>query len=420
MRVAVLGGGIVGITTAYELARAGHQVTVFEQRGTVAEEGSFAITGMRGPAHALQWAFNSTPAQFGPDFWSGAGALRRGRSLGRQGWSWIWQWLRRSKLPQDGSATQALLSLNRLSAQLLDDTALHMGWEFEQTEGCTVVLRSEAAQQNLAPAIDALKSREIAHAVLDMAAVRQLEPALNPDTPFFGGIHLAAERTANCRQVALLFKRDCDALGVEFRFDQKVEPLKIGNATTLHVRDKSGVASTLPFDSVVVCAGEGSAALVAGICPQLKLAAIHGYTLSAHIREPLNAPRHTWLDWEHRVHITRQGQRVRVGGLALIGTPSPAQRLAALRTLYKVLLDWFPGACQMQQVQEWQGTRLCTTDGLPVIGASGEAHVWLNMAHGDSGWAHACGAAAGVAGLMAGQSVEGVDWKRLSLDRFTA
>lgn len=417
MRVAVLGAGIVGITTAWELAKAGHQITVFEQRGTVAEEGSFAITGMRGPAFVSQWAFNSTPARFGSDFWSGSARLRRGRAIGRSGWKWVWQWLRTHRQANDAAQREALLGLTQLSSSTFDELAQHLGWEFEQTEACTVLLRSPEASARLAPVLDAMKSREVPHSVLDEAGVRKLEPALNPDNPFFGGVHLPAERSANCRQVALLFKRECDALGVEFRFDQKVEPLKAGNATTLHVRDKSGLASTLPFDSVVVCAGEGSAALVGDICPTLQLAPIHGFTLSAQIREPLNAPRHTWLDWEHRVHITRQGQRVRVGGIALIGTASPAHRLAALRTLYKVLLDWFPGACHMQQVQEWQGTRLCTPDGLPVIGASGQAGVWLNMAHGDTGWAHACGAAAGLSGLMAGQPVEGVNWKAFSLER---
>lgn len=419
MRVAVIGAGITGISTAHELARQGHRVCVFDQRSTAAEEASFAITGMRGPAYAAVFAFNSRSAEFAHDFWSAQSGLRLGRGLHGRQWAWLWNWLRAAKKPADAEQRDALLQLARMSGHALDALAHELGMEFEQCEGFTVLLRNDAEKETAATLVEGLKSKGIACSLLDVDALRKNELALNPDTPVSGAIHIPAEKTANCRQVALLLKKECDTLGVQFFFEHKVDPLKPGNASTLHVQTGDGMHHTHVFDAVVVCAGQGSGLLVADVCPNLPEAEIHGYSISAHIREPLNAPRSTCFDLQHRVHISRLGQRVRAGGITLLGTPTPAKRRAALKTLYKVLLDWFPGASHMQQVQEWSGTRVCTPDGLPVIGAAPERGVWLNMAHGDLGWTLAQGSAAGIATMMAGQPIGSVDWGRFAPDRFS-
>jgi D-amino-acid dehydrogenase len=418
MRVAVIGAGIVGIATAHELARSGHQVSVYEQRSTAAEEASFAITGMRGAAYAAAFAFNSQSAQFGRDFWSAQSGLRLGRGLHSRQWAWLWSWLRANKKPSDAEQRAALLQLARMSGDALDDLTHELGLEYEQCEGYTVLLRNDLEHAAGTELVDELKGKGIACSLLDAEALRKHELALNPDTPVNGAIVFPAEKTANCRQVALLLKKECDAMGVQFFFDHKVDPLKPGNASTLHVQTSDGMHHTHVFDAVVVCAGQGSGLLVADVCPRLPEIEVHGYSISAHIREPLNAPRTTCFDMQHRAHISRLGQRVRVGGLALIGTPTPAKRLAALRTLYKVLLDWFPGACQMQRVQEWSGTRICTPDGLPIIGAAPEKGVWLNMAHGDLGWTLAQGSAAGINAMIAAKPLGGVEWSHFSPTRF--
>jgi D-amino-acid dehydrogenase len=355
---------------------------------------------------------------YGRDFWSPLSGMRIGRSMHSRQWAWLWNWLRAGKNPADAEQRAALLQLARVSGDALDDLAHELGLEFEQSEGYTVLLRHEMEQAAGAALVDELKGKGIACSLLDADALRKHELALNPDTSVSGAIYFPAEKTANCRQVALLLKKECDTLGVQFFFDHKIAPLKPGNAATLHVQTSDGMHHSHSFDAVVVCAGEGSGLLVADVCPGLPEVEVHGYSISAQIREPLNAPRTTCFDMQHRVHISRLGQRVRAGGVALIGTSTPAKRLAALKTLYKVLLDWFPGACHMQQVQEWSGARVCTPDGLPVIGATSERGVWLNMAHGDMGWTLAQGAAEGITSLMAGKSPGAVDWQRFSPQRF--
>ena len=152
----------------------------------------------------------------------------------------------------------------------------------------------------------------------------------------------------------------------------------------------------------------------------IPLAAVHGYSVSAHIREPLNAPRSALMDERYKVAISRLGNRVRVAGSAEIGGRFEAKRASSLQTLYKVLHDWFPGAALMSSgVQEWKGARPMLPDGPPVIGASGIPGVWLNLGHGSSGWALSCGSARALADLMAGSPAQ-VDLEGLGVERLLA
>jgi D-amino-acid dehydrogenase len=182
---------------------------------------------------------------------------------------------------------------------------------------------------------------------------------------------------------------------------------------------------TLPrnFDAVVLCAGLASASLLRPLGIRIPLAAVYGYSLSAPLREPLNAPRSALMDERYKVAISRLGNRVRVAGSAEIGGRPDKKSAAAIQTLYKVLQDWFPGAAHTSNttthVQEWKGVRPMLPDGPPILGASGLPGLWLNLGHGSSGWALSCGSARAVADLVAGQAPE-IDLDGLDLSRLKA
>jgi D-amino-acid dehydrogenase len=135
------------------------------------------------------------------------------------------------------------------------------------------------------------------------------------------------------------------------------------------------------------------------------MVAVHGYSVSATIREPLNAPRSAVMDERFKVSISRLGNRVRVAGTAEIGGSTDKKNASAIQTLYKVLHDWFPGAANLSNgVQEWKGARPMMPCGMPVLGASGIPGLWLNLGHGSSGWALSCGSARVVADLIGGKT----------------
>jgi D-amino-acid dehydrogenase len=227
---------------------------------------------------------------------------------------------------------------------------------------------------------------------------RKIELALNPDTVFHSAIHLPTDEVGNCRQFALLLKNIALSKGVNFEFNTLVEKIDPTGGMVLSI---AGQATPRRFDATVVCAGMDSVRLLRPLGLKIPLAAVHGYSVSASLREPLNAPRSAVMDERYKVVISRLGHRVRVAGTAEIGGRPAKQRNSALQTLYKVLQDWFPGAANLSNgVQVWKGARAMLPDGPPLLGASGIEGLWLNLGHGSSGWALSCGSARAVADLI--------------------
>jgi D-amino-acid dehydrogenase len=424
MRVAVIGAGIVGVTTAFELAVDGHEVTVFERRAAVAEEASFANAGVVAPGYVTPWASPGMPGKI-------AGLLLRHHAPVRVTWpltreqvAWMWRWYRACE-PAGYAANRARMQrLAVYSRHRMNEIREHFQFEYDRATGYMVLLRSEKDRRLVQPSLQVLRDAGMPFQELTPEAARAIEPALNPDTPFAGAVYLAGDEVGNCRQFALLLKNEAQREGVRFEFNHAVEALNRANPSTLNVWALGADApQQRSFDAVVVCGGVESAALLRPLGLKLPLMPVYGYSISAPIREPLNAPRSALMDERYKVAISRLGQRVRVAGSAEIGGDPERKRRASIDTLYKVLQDWFPGAAQLANssggIQEWKGARPMLPDGPPVIGPIGAPRVWANLGHGSSGWALSCGSARALADLVAGRApdidLEGLGVERLAL-----
>jgi D-amino-acid dehydrogenase len=289
--------------------------------------------------------------------------------------------------------------------------------EYDGSPGYMVLLRSEKDSKLAQPGLAMLREAGVAFKEISPEEVLKIEPALNQDTPFLGAVHLPNDEVANCRQFALLLKNEAQRLGVNFEFNTTVAGLEQAQPASLVI---AGESTPRGFDRVVMCAGLASAQLLRPLGLKIPMAAVYGYSISAPIREPLNAPRSALMDERYKVAISRLGNRVRVAGSAEIGGSLDTKRPGSLQTLYKVLHDWFPGAAQLSNVgasvQEWKGARPMLPDGPPVIGDSGIPGLWLNLGHGSSGWALSCGSASVLRDLIAGRAPE-LDLEGLGLQR---
>jgi D-amino-acid dehydrogenase len=281
--------------------------------------------------------------------------------------------------------------------------------------------------------------------VLDQRGAIAAEPGLNAEMPLHAGIWLPDDEVGNCRQFAHLLRGEAQALGVRFRFHTEVQRIVPGtrpelvlNAaaaddseplSTLVDSTRTGFAPTMPMpiepsiesaDAIVVCAANASAALLTPLGLNLPLAPVYGYSVTAPMRHdenhPDRGPRSAVMDERYKVAISRLGSRIRVAGCAELGGNLAQHNPAALETLYKVLNDWFPGVARLTHAQRWKGARPMLPDGPPVLGASGIAGVWLNLGHGSSGWALACGSARVVADGLASR-MPPVDTAELGIER---
>ncbi len=402
MKIAVIGAGIVGVTTAYELACDGHEVTVLERCGAAAEEASFANAGLVAPGYVTPWAAPGMPAKVLGHLLSHYAPVKVSLPLATRDLVWMWKWLRACNLETYLAHRTKLQRLAFYSRERLHHITNDLSLEYERSDGYMVLLRSEKDSKLAQPGLQVLREAGVSFREVSPAEARKVEPALNPDTPFFGAIHLPDDEVGNCRQFALLLKGKAQRLGVDFQFNTEVKSVACAKGVCL---DIAGESVGRQYDALVMCAGLASARLLAPLGLKIPLTAVHGYSVSASIREPLNAPRSAVMDERYKVAISRLGNRVRVAGSAELGGTPDKMRLSSLQTLYKVLQDWFPGAANLSGgVQEWKGARPMLPNGPPMIGASGIAGLWLNLGHGSSGWALSCGSARMLADLVGGKS----------------
>ncbi len=446
MRVAVIGAGVIGVTAAYELGVDGHEVTVFERRGSVGAESSFANAGLVAPGYVAPWSAPGMPGKVISHLFSAHTPVRFGGAPDLSTLGWLWRWWRACK-PATYRANRARMHrLAHFSRERLRELTARLHLDFERAEGFLVLLRSARDLALAEPGIRALTELGVAPQVLDAAGCRQIEPGLNPATALHAGVYSKGDEVGNCREFTHLLRKEAARSGVRFRFEMQVERIVAGPRPSLVVartprdprdeaaaRSRAGVSGwsmtepeeesdgELGFDAVVVCAAMGSGALLRPLGIRLPLQPVYGYSVTAPLRHDEQhlhlEPRAALMDERYKVAISRLGNRVRVAGSAEIGGPPERQNEAAHLTLDKVLDDWFPGVTRRSQAQRWKGARPMLPDGPPVLGPSGAEGVWLNLGHGGSGWALACGSARLVADSVAGRpnaiGIDGLGIERL-------
>jgi D-amino-acid dehydrogenase len=446
MRVAVIGAGVIGVTTAYELAVDGHEVTVLERRGTVAAESSFANAGLVAPGYVSPWSAPGMPGKVLSHLWKEHAPVRFGGRPDLATVGWLWRWWRACK-PATYRANRARMHrLADFSRDRLHELTARLHLDFERADGFLVLLRTPHDLALAEPGIRALTELGAAPQLLDAAGCRRIEPGLNPDTELHAGVYSKDDEVGNCREFTHLLRKEAAHIGVRFRFGTEVRRIVAGARPSVVVarvageaREEAGAGSRaegsgwsatepgddisgeLGFDAIVVCAALGSAGLLQPLGVRLPLQPVYGYSVTAPLRHDEMhlhlEPRAALMDERYKVAISRLGNRVRVAGSAEIGGPPEKQSEAALLTLDKVLDDWFPGVTRRSQAQRWKGARPMLPDGPPVLGPSGAEGIWLNLGHGGSGWALSCGSAKLVADSVAGRptpiGIDGLGIERL-------
>ena len=397
-KIAVIGAGIVGITTAFELASLGNSVTVYDQNSAGAEEASFANGCVFSPGFVTPWVAPGLPKTLLARLFREHSPVRIG-GLGAKELAWISKWRSACKMDNYLVHRSQLHNLASFSSDVFKDLTNRLNLEYESSKGFMVLYRTPDEQRNASRILQTYKEMGVSFLEITAEKARKLEPALNAETAIHGGLYFPEDEIANCRQFELLLKYECEKLGVRFEFNSSVKPLSPTQPTVIQTQNNS-----VKFDAVVMCAGVRSAELLAPIGVKVPMLPIYGYTLSAAVRETIDAPLSGILDDRNKVTISRIGQRIRVSGISQIGGSPKAHLHGAFNTLYKVLNDWFPGAAKTSEnVQEWKGARASLPEGIPLIGACRVPGVWLNIGHGSSGWTLSCGAARALSNLIDGR-----------------
>ncbi|WP_244813501.1 FAD-dependent oxidoreductase [Caballeronia sp. Lep1P3] len=432
MDVIVIGGGIAGIVTAYELHAAGHRVCVIERHATVAQGATYGQGGALLPSPLDVW--------FGPTFMASSRAKQSGMiaktAFDGTARDFLKQ-LARLRDPEAFAAQYALLQpLVELSRRALGLIETQRELDYEQRVGMLHVFRHARELDEAQPAIDLLKRFGVAHRVLSPEQCVEAEPSVPDDPAFAGGVLLPAERTGNCPLLTKQLKQLLEDGGVQFRMSRQVAALQLDERRAAvqlasvgvgDERKRAADVEVISADAVVVAAGAGTPALVGGFASTPSLHPLRVHTLTAPVAYEERAPHVTVVDSVKRITMTRVNQRLRVGGAGVFQSIAKADKPAdaglarrAFDLLGQGTHDWIPGAARVSAARSWDGVRLLSADGLPAVGATPHPRLFVNAAHGPAGWGLACGSAKVVADLVSGLTpdIPADTLAALRIDRF--
>lgn len=413
MQVAVIGGGVIGVCTAYFLAEAGHEAVVIERRGNVAEQASFGNAGVIAPGYIAPWAAPGMPKKILSYLFKSEAPVLFKPTMDRALWRWIRRWLSECELDRYRINKERMQRVAFYSHDVLHQLREQYQLEYEQTQGYLQLFRTAREIQMAEPALALLAESEVPHCMVDAEAARILEPGLSSTTPLAGGLHLPQGESGNCPLFTKQLKYLAQSIGVEFHFNSVLTGIQHeNNRVALQIDDRKFHA-----DAVVLAAGVDSVQLLKSLGIQVPLYPVKSYSATASIKNFDEAPVGALMDESYKVAITRMGNRIRIAGTAELGSLDLELREAALRTLIKVGNDWFPHAGNYNTANFWCGARPMLPDGVPLLGATPLRGVYLNIGHGSSSWAMAAGSGKLVADIVSGYAPE-IDMDGLTLSRY--
>lgn len=403
MKVLVLGGGVIGVTSAWYLGSAGHEVTVIDRASEPGMETSFANGGQISWSSATPWAAPGIPLTALKWLFKPHSPLVLRPRLDPAMWSWLARMLRNCTESRFVRNRERMLRLARYSHECLVELRNETGVEYDQsTRGLLMLFRGEKALEESRADAKRLEQLGVPFQVLDRAGVVARERALQPAAAkLAGGMYFPSDEAGDCRKFTVALARRAQEKGVRFVQSVTIERFVADGDRVAGVLTSQG---ELTADSYVLACGSYSPLLLRPIGIRLPVYPVKGYSLTVPLRDGINAPQLTLSDEAYKVVLTRLGDRLRVAGTAELAGYDLALRPFRFATLEHVMRDLFPGVADGARFEYWCGLRPMTPDNPPVLGPTRYKNLVLNTGHGTLGWTMACGSGKAVASLISGRA----------------
>ncbi|MTJ84151.1 MAG: D-amino acid dehydrogenase [Telmatospirillum sp.] len=417
MKVVVLGAGVVGVTSAWYLARSGHDVTVIDRQPGAGLETSFANGGQISPCHAEPWANPSTPKMamkwFGRE---DAPLLFRWQRWDPALWAWGVRFLMNCTAQRTKVNIDRCLRVALYSRACLQSLRTETGIDYDQkTLGILHVYRDPASFEHACDAAQVMTGLGLTREVRTAAEAVTLEPALSAvGDELAGAIFTPGDESGD----AHLFTRHLADLaarkGVAFRFDTTILGLELdGDRLASVATDKGRVRG----DAFVIAMGSWSPKLTRQVGLNLPVYPAKGYSATVAVTDPAKAPMRAITDDEHKLVYSRLGDRLRCAGTAELAGWDRTMDMRRARAVAETSSRLFPGAGDFENAELWCGLRPVTPDSTPIIGRTRFANLFLNTGHGTLGWTMSCGSGRVLADIVSNRPPD-IDLTGLGIDRF--
>jgi len=417
MKVIILGAGVIGTTTAYYLAKAGHQVTVLERQTGPALETSFANAGQISPGYSTPWAAPDIPKKVikwllmkHPPL-----IIQPGAAIASTPWllGLLWNCTKERYALNKGR----MVRLAEYSRDCLRSLRADTGIEYDhRTQGTLQLFRSARQIDGVAKDIEVLKADGVPYELLDPEGCIRVEPGLAGSRgKFVGGLRLPGDETGDCFKFTNALAELARGLGVEFHTGIEIEKIVFEGS---RVRSVFTSAGEFAADVFVAALGSYTPKMLKSLGLRIPVTPVKGYSITVPIVDESRAPASTVMDETYKIAITRLGDRIRVGGMAEIAGFNFDLPKSRRETLEFSVNDLFTGAGDLSQANFWTGLRPMTPDSTPIVGPTRYQNLYLNTGHGTLGWTMACGSGRVLADMISGIRPE-IETDDLALSRYS-
>jgi D-amino-acid dehydrogenase len=415
MHVIVLGGGVIGVCSAWYLAQRGARVTVVERHSSVASDASYANAGQISPGYSTPWAAPGLPLKALRWMFQRHAPLSIRPDGTLQQLKWMAAMVLNCSPERYAVNKERMLRLSEYSRDCLRMLRAQTGIQYEQRTGGTLQLfrtreQFDAARQD----ISVLERCGVPYELLDAHELASAEPALGRVKGVLtGGLRLPNDETGDCHLFTRKLAQAAENTGVSFRLHQEVRSIEARNGRIECVRIAD---ERLTADAYVLACGSYSRELALPLGIDLPIYPVKGYSLTLPVVNEAAAPVSTVLDETYKVAVTRFDNRIRVGGMAELAGFDRRLLPQRRKTLELVVSDLFAGAGALNEGQFWTGLRPMTPDSTPIVGGSEYHNLFINAGHGTLGWTMACGSGRLIADQVTGYRpeirVDGLDVSR--------
>jgi len=399
--IAVIGGGITGVTTAYALAKRGFAVTLFEKNRYAAMETSFANGGQLSASNAEVWTHPSTILKGLKWMLKSDAPLLVNPRLSWHKISWFAEFM--ANIPKYEENTIATTRLAIAAREHLFAWALAEGVEFDSVKkGILHIYRDKKGFEHAGKVSKLLAAGGLQRHSVTPAEMKAIEPTLAGS--YYGGYYTESDSTGDIHKFTAGLAAAIERLGVKCRYAQQVKTLHSDGKKATVVTLEDGGEQSYTFDSLVVCAGVESRRFAAQLGDRVNVYPVKGYSITVNLLDTASqqaAPMVSLLDDETKLVTSRLGQdRFRVAGTAEFNGFNKDIRADRIRPLVNWVNQCFPGV-STRQVVPWAGLRPMMPSMLPRVGAGRRANVFYNTGHGHLGWTLSAVTADNVADIMA-------------------
>jgi D-amino-acid dehydrogenase len=416
MKVLVLGSGVIGVSSAYQLALAGHEVTVVDRQPAAALETSYGNAGEVSPGYSSPWAGPGVPIKAIKWLLMEHRPLVIRPNIDLNLLRWGVAMLRNCTSARYEVNKSRMVRLAEYSRDCLKALRAETGIRYdERMQGTLQLFRTQAQLDGTAADIAILQRYGVAFELLDRDGCIRHEPALaNVREKFVGGLLLPGDETGDCFKFTQNLAQLAVQRGVQFRYGTRVRKLVLAGKQIDRVVTDAG---DMRADAYLVAFGSYSPLLLKPLGIRIPVYPVKGYSITVPITDAAGAPESTVMDESHKVAVTRLGDRIRVGGTAELAGYTLKLHDARRQTLEHVVTDLFPRGGDVSRAEFWCGLRPMTPDGTPVVGATRLPNLFLATGHGTLGWTMAAGTGRVMADVISGRT-PGIDMDGLTVDRY--